>query len=523
MLRPDELPYVSASLGGVGGVVKRSCEDFVVTEVMSEFPPAPSTKGNVHYWLLVRRTNLTTFEVVARLAAALDADAAEIGRAGLKDKRAVATQWFSVPRFSRKLERMLEEDDVVERVQSSTPLELLELRRAATKLRLGQHSGNRFDVRLAGATWKPEVVSSIKDTIEAGGFPNYFGPQRFGSGVDLAVRGSRTYSEIREAYVRGDHKKAQHMKRTSRKVPLKCLANDAFSSMLFNVWLARRLSRRFLLLKREEDDLDLKDDDLKDIKDDDIKDAAAAADLREDRGYVFGSKVPSRGGRQLLSALEKEVLEDFCVTSLDAMPGPGDYRKALVKPDDLAITPADDGIRFTFQLPKGAYATMLLREFAKTDDFCFEARRGGRSRRTTGGAPASSSFTEEEEIKEGKKDDDLLPLREEEDDDDDATTTTSAQAGAAGKKKKKPIPRRPPGDLNHGKRGRAFFAAPPAQAAIGRRRERKLREFVRLIEAAEARGSAPDPDVLNHPLMYRRIICAEFFRASSRPTTPPAS
>ncbi len=41
--------------------------------------------------------------------------------------------------------------------------------------------------------------------------------------------------------------------------------------------------------------------------------------------------------------------------------------------DDLGIEPVADGLRFRFRLPKGAYATTLLREFMRTQAACAEA------------------------------------------------------------------------------------------------------------------------------------------------------
>jgi tRNA(Glu) U13 pseudouridine synthase TruD len=35
--------------------------------------------------------------------------------------------------------------------------------------------------------------------------------------------------------------------------------------------------------------------------------------------------------------------------------------------DDLSIEPHTDGLLFTFTLPKGAYATTVLREFMKAE------------------------------------------------------------------------------------------------------------------------------------------------------------
>jgi tRNA pseudouridine13 synthase len=68
-------------------------------------------------------------------------------------------------------------------------------------------------------------------------------------------------------------------------------------------------------------------------------------------------------------ALEEEVLAGEGRTEEDLARArlTGSRRTAQLFLDDLAITPAGEDLRFDFTLPKGAYATTVLREFMKTD------------------------------------------------------------------------------------------------------------------------------------------------------------
>lgn len=446
MRSPDDLPYLTRE-PGIGGTVKREPEDFVVTEVM-DVDDEDSQEKNCHYWLSIRRRNMTTSEVIDVLAEALEQDPADIGRSGLKDKRAVATQWFSVSNFSRYAERYLTMEEVRERI----PLEILgDIRRRQWKLKLGTHRGNHFDILLSGAQGD---VEGIAEEIRQRGFPNYFGPQRFGSGIDMAIRGGKLFAEIKAARIRGDVKSARRLKHKARTVPFLCLASDAFSSMLFNLWLARRL---------EEESSDIALDEV---------------------GSCFGSKTPRKNVP--LTPLETQLLTDAGILGhREAFVGVGDLRAAIVVPEDLTIRPDPDGLRFSFVLPKGAYATMLLREFAKSSDFCYASRKGSKLSRSS----------QDDEVPDGG------------DDFDDAPTTTEPEST---EKKPKTIPRRTSGQLlNHGKRGRAFFAACPPDAAYGRRRERKLLSLYTRLHAAERQGTDPDPDCITHPLMHRRRYRAD--------------
>ena len=70
-----------------------SPERFVVEELPAY---APSGEGT-HTFLWIEKRGLTTFDAIARLAAAFDVPARDVGYAGMKDKQATTRQWLSVP------------------------------------------------------------------------------------------------------------------------------------------------------------------------------------------------------------------------------------------------------------------------------------------------------------------------------------------------------------------------------------------------------------------------------------------
>jgi tRNA pseudouridine13 synthase len=146
-------------------------EDFVVEEDLG-FAPA----GAGPHWLLrVRKRNANTQWVAGRLARIAGCRPSEVGYAGLKDRRAIAVQWFSVPqpRVPVAWSAVREAD-----------FEVLEAHPHTRKLPRGALAGNRFTVRLGtaqggGARLAADLEARLAD-IARRGVPNYFGPQRFG-------------------------------------------------------------------------------------------------------------------------------------------------------------------------------------------------------------------------------------------------------------------------------------------------------------------------------------------------------
>ena len=83
----------------VTGLLRATPEDFVVEEDLGF---APDGEGS-HLLLKVRKRNANTGWVAQELARGLGCHVRDIGFAGLKDRRAVAVQWFSLPLTPRAL------------------------------------------------------------------------------------------------------------------------------------------------------------------------------------------------------------------------------------------------------------------------------------------------------------------------------------------------------------------------------------------------------------------------------------
>ena len=150
-----DLPYISAGLPGIGGVLREDHADFEVTEL----PLYEPTGEGTHLYLLVRREGWTTRDLQRRLAELAGCRPDDLGCAGLKDKHARCTQYFSVPRGN-------ESDDgpLIARLQGSEDFELIEANRHANKLKTGHLIGNRFRITVRDAInshLRPEPIAVV--------------------------------------------------------------------------------------------------------------------------------------------------------------------------------------------------------------------------------------------------------------------------------------------------------------------------------------------------------------------------
>lgn len=178
---------------GTGGRLKAVPEDFVVEEVPLAFPP-PVAEGKYTVAAL-RVRNWETNRLMGELSRRLGVPRESVFFAGTKDKRAVTTQYVSL-RAPEEQVRALDLPDV----------EVLETRRVDRAPKIGELVGNRFvisvrdmDVPLVDARERADAI--LARVAREGGFPNYFGVQRFGVVRPLT-------HVVGQAILRGDLKEA---------------------------------------------------------------------------------------------------------------------------------------------------------------------------------------------------------------------------------------------------------------------------------------------------------------------------
>jgi tRNA pseudouridine13 synthase len=334
-------PLVTSDLPGIGGKIKAIPEDFVVEEI-----PAyePSGHGDFLY-LWIEKRDLGAEFFTRQIAGRLDIPVREVGTAGLKDRRAVTRQMVSVPANIEARLPQLQGDGI----------KVLRVSRHTNKLRPGHLHGNHFRILIR----EPANVEphTIIDQLRQHGLPNYYGSQRFGQNsetleVGLALlHGEQTAKSIRNPF-------------------LKKLALSAAQSALFNHSLALRF--RDGLLGRV-----LPGDVMCKIP---FGGMFVAVDAEADQKRFDAREIVTAGpifGRKTFAAAreaaqrEKATLIAFELTE-SAFNGfgkllQGTRRHNVVYINDLAAVAEPEGLRLAFSLPAGSYATVLLREFVKTD------------------------------------------------------------------------------------------------------------------------------------------------------------
>lgn len=328
--------------------------DFQVEEML---PFAADGEGQ-HAWLTVRKIGLNTRDLACRLAELAGVEERDVGYAGLKDRHAVTVQSFTVDLAGRPEPRW----------QALEPLgmSILQLSRHRRKLRRGTLKGNRFTLRLRDLQGERGALEQRLALIEAQGFPNYFGEQRFGHGGDNLLKAA--------AFLNG------RLRVHDRH--LKGLYLSAARSAIFNACLQARVStqswRRILA-----GELVM----LAGSRSLFVAAEGALAELQERlEAHDLAPTGPLCGQAKCLP--EDEALR-FEESLLAGWRGPAPFpenalawaralaakgveaerRPLIAVPANLRSKSWEDGITLDFDLPAGAYATALLSELLHAPEF----------------------------------------------------------------------------------------------------------------------------------------------------------
>lgn len=322
------------------GVIKQSPEDFRVDEILGFEPDGDGE----HLCVQVRATGLNTAWLVKALAQWAGIPKSQVSFSGQKDRHAVTTQWFSLQLPGRP-------DPDGARFEL-TGAEIVRMHRHSRKIRTGTHWGNQFEITLRQLSFlEGQSIDAIHErlrVVSRQGVPNYFGPQRFGNNEANLKRAFEAVSSGRLPRDRDE----------------RGWIFSALRSYLFNRWLSARVDggqwqqwmpgdilqrrgRRGYFVPEELDDdtrLRLQNGELVPAGllpgEDDFPMQGAA------RAFV---DTVWEGEQTALSFLRKHRLT-------------GEVRPAVLFAENFEYDLEATDLRLKFSLPKGSFATALLRE-----------------------------------------------------------------------------------------------------------------------------------------------------------------
>lgn len=204
---------------------RESPEDFQVVEALD----FDLSGDGEHLCLNIEKEGQNTRWVAHLLAEAFEVEDVAVGYCGLKDRRAVTRQWFSVHLPAGQ-------DQQLSRLPQLDGCQILKMARHHKKLRRGMHAGNHFRIRLRQLMGDRQVLASRLETIAREGVPNYFGEQRFG-------REAGNLHEADKLLQQRSAERSQRRKKTRKGVGMGGLYLSAARSYLFNLVLAERVAR----------------------------------------------------------------------------------------------------------------------------------------------------------------------------------------------------------------------------------------------------------------------------------------
>ena len=322
-------------------VIRQTADDFQVEEHLSF---EPDGEGD-HVFLQIRKRGLNTEDVAKRLARLAEVKSVAIGYAGLKDRSAVTSQWFSVD-LSGKVE-----PDWAGMEDGS--IQILQCIRHRKKLKRGVLKANRFAIVLRELQGDRQVIEQRLQEIAECGVPNYFGAQRFGHNESNLLRAMAMFA--------GEYRAKRH---------LRGLLLSAARSRLFNLVLAERITQGFWQVLLPGDVLNL--DGTHSFFTAEEVDAELTDRLYRHDIHISG---PMWGRGKLHSVsqageFERAVLQDnelWC-KGLEEAGLEQDRRPLRVLPAELEWQfPLPNVLELKFSLPAGSYATSVLREVASLE------------------------------------------------------------------------------------------------------------------------------------------------------------
>lgn len=333
------LAYLQKTPPKQTALLKAECADFVVKEELGY-----DMSGDGEFVAVkVRKTDCNTLFVGEQLAKFAGISARNMSYAGLKDRKAVTEQWFSLqmpgqptPDFSQF---------------SLEGVEILDVTRHQRKIRIGSLQGNHFEILLRNAEETDELKVRL-DFLAKNGFPNYFTEQRFGRDGNNLTQALR--------WANGEIKVKDRNKRS--------FYLSAARSEIFNLIVAKRIELGLAQQVLNGDILQLNGSHSWFVVDESEDLAQLQQRLAQQDVLLTAPLI----GEEEKSAVdfENEIFAQhqalFPLMRQERMKAA--RRPILMQPQQFQWQFEPNGLRLKFYLPAGSYATALIRELVNVEN-----------------------------------------------------------------------------------------------------------------------------------------------------------
>ncbi len=340
----------------ISATIKSQPEDFIVEENMD----IGFSGDGEHCWLYVKKRECNTDWVAQQLAKYCKVKKLAVSYAGLKDRHAVTSQWFSVQLPGKPTPDWATFESFfsanASAVKSNETIQVVKNFRHNRKLQRGALKSNNFKMTLRELSDSSEDAfkSLAKRCAEIAekGVPNYFGPQRFG----------RAYNNLEQAeklFLKPHHKIAKHKR---------SLYLSAARSWMFNVILSERIKQNIWDIRLPGDVFMLDGKSACFVDDVNAKIDQNEIDQRLVRNKVHPTVILWGEGDAMTTSqageLESKIINQFPIyrDGLIAARLQSKRRSCRVVPANLECSQREDNFIISFTLPPGSYATMVLAE-----------------------------------------------------------------------------------------------------------------------------------------------------------------
>lgn len=334
-----DLAYLQKTPPKQTALLKAECADFVVKEQLGY-----DMSGDGEFVAVkVRKTDCNTLFVGEQLAKFAGISARNMSYAGLKDRKAVSEQWFSLqmpgqptPDFSQF---------------SLEGVEILEVTRHQRKIRIGSLQGNHFEILLRNAEETDELKVRL-DFLAKNGFPNYFTEQRFGRDSNNLTQALRWANG--EIKVKDRHKRSFYLSAARSEIfnliVSKRMELDLAQQILLGDVLQLNGSHSWFLVDESEDLAQLQQR----LAQQDVLLTAPLIGEEEKSAVDFENEIFAQ--YQALFALMRQERMKAA------------RRPILMQPQQFQWQFEPNGLRLQFDLPAGSYATALIRELVNVEN-----------------------------------------------------------------------------------------------------------------------------------------------------------